>query len=61
MADLFPEAKPGGRPCTVALFAVVNAILYWLQQKLLHNTQSSFSISNCDSIQYNVRGQYRQK
>jgi transposase len=30
IADLFPEAKPGGRPRKLALFAVVNAILYVL-------------------------------
>jgi len=30
--DLFPEAKPGGRPRTVAIYAVVNAILYVLCQ-----------------------------
>ena len=32
IADLFPSAKPGGRPCTVAIYAVVNAILYVLCQ-----------------------------
>ena len=30
--DLFPGAKPGGRPRTVAIYAVVNAILYVLCQ-----------------------------
>jgi transposase len=30
IADLFPEAKPGGRPRKLTLFAVVNAILYVL-------------------------------
>lgn len=28
IADLFPEAKTGGRPRTVAMYAVMNAILY---------------------------------
>ena len=32
IAQEFPEAKPGGRPRTVALFALVNAILYVLCQ-----------------------------
>ena len=30
IADLFPVPKPGGRPRSVALFTVVNAILYVL-------------------------------
>lgn len=30
VADLFPSAKPGGRPRTVAMYAVINAILYVL-------------------------------
>ena len=30
IADLFPQAKPGGRPRELALFTVVNAILYVL-------------------------------
>ena len=32
IADLFPEAKPGGRPRTVSIYAVINAILYVLCQ-----------------------------
>lgn len=32
IADLFPLAKPGGRPRTIARYAVVNAILYVLCQ-----------------------------
>lgn len=32
IADLFPKEKPGGRPRKLALFAVVNAILYVLCQ-----------------------------
>jgi transposase len=32
IADLFPEAKPGGCPRKLALFAVVNAILYVLSE-----------------------------
>jgi putative transposase len=32
IVDLFPEAKPGGRPRNVAIYAVVNAILYVLCQ-----------------------------
>jgi putative transposase len=32
IADLFPEAKSGGRPRTTALYAVMNAILYVLCQ-----------------------------
>jgi putative transposase len=28
IADLFPSAKPGGRPRKIAMYAVVNAILY---------------------------------
>lgn len=32
IADLFPEAKTGGRPRSLALIAVVNAILYVLCQ-----------------------------
>jgi transposase len=30
IADLFPSAKPGGRPRRIAMYAVVNAILYVL-------------------------------
>lgn len=30
ISDLFPQAKPGVRPRKLALFAVVNAILYVL-------------------------------
>jgi transposase len=30
IADVFPEAKPGGRPRKLGLFAIVNAILYIL-------------------------------
>jgi hypothetical protein len=30
IADQFPSEKPGGRPRTIALFSVVNAILYVL-------------------------------
>ncbi|CDN10990.1 Mobile element protein [Richelia intracellularis] len=33
IAELFPEAKPGGRPrTTTCMYAVVNAILYLLYQ-----------------------------
>jgi len=32
IAELFPEAKTGGRPRTTALYAVMNAILYVLCQ-----------------------------
>jgi putative transposase len=32
IVDLFPEAKPGGRPRSIAMYAVVNAILYVLCQ-----------------------------
>src|SRR6476469_4346107 len=32
IAHLFPSAKPGGRPRTVAMYAVINAILYVLCQ-----------------------------
>ncbi|MEO0687950.1 MAG: transposase, partial [Cyanobacteria bacterium J06649_11] len=32
--DLFPEPLSGGRPRTVAIYAVVNAILYVLCQSL---------------------------
>ena len=32
IADLFPEAKSGGRPRTTAMYAVMNAILYVLCQ-----------------------------
>ena len=32
IADLFPEAKSGGRPRTTAMYAVMNAILYVLYQ-----------------------------
>lgn len=32
IADLFPKEKPGGRPRKLALFAIVNAILYVLCQ-----------------------------
>ena len=28
IAELFPKEKPGGRPRTVAMYAIVNAILY---------------------------------
>jgi len=30
IAELFPKEKPGGRPRTVAMYAIVNAILYVL-------------------------------
>ena len=30
IADLFPKAKPGGRPRQVSMYAVINAILYVL-------------------------------
>ncbi len=30
IVELFPSAKPGGRPRTIAMYAVVNAILYVL-------------------------------
>jgi putative transposase len=30
LAELFPKEKPGGRPRTVAMYAIVNAILYVL-------------------------------
>ncbi|CDN13063.1 Mobile element protein [Richelia intracellularis] len=30
--QLFPEAKPGGRPPTTCMYPVVNAILYVLCQ-----------------------------
>lgn len=30
IAEEFPSAKPGGRPRTTAMYAVVNAILYVL-------------------------------
>lgn len=32
IAHLFPEAKPGGRPRTVSIYAIMNAILYVLCQ-----------------------------
>jgi putative transposase len=32
IADLFPEAKPGGRPRKVSIYAVVNAVFYVLCQ-----------------------------
>lgn len=32
IADLFRSAKPGGRPRTIAMYTVVNAILYVLCQ-----------------------------
>lgn len=32
IAEMFPEAKPGGRPRTVAIYPVLNAILYVLCQ-----------------------------
>ena len=32
MAELFPEAKPGGHPRTTCMYAVINAILYVLCQ-----------------------------
>ncbi|MBW4478448.1 MAG: transposase [Tolypothrix brevis GSE-NOS-MK-07-07A] len=36
IADLFPEAKSGGRPRTTALYGVMNAILYILCQGFVH-------------------------
>lgn len=32
IAELFPSAKPGGRPRTIAMYAVVNAIFYVLSE-----------------------------
>ena len=32
ITEMFPAAKPGGRPRTIALYAVVNAIVYVLCQ-----------------------------